>query len=152
MSQKGRPKKTRYIQKMPGITQFSPRGKPGRPDEVELTLDEFEAIKLSDYQKFSQSQGAAAMRLSRPTFGRILREARKKIANALVGGKTIRIRMGDAQVGILKKEITADVLNRKVAEWQNTNKKVAEELRSAAKRKAEKVPLATSYSNAGSGG
>ena len=74
MAIKGRPKKVRFIQRMPKVSQFSPRGRAGRPDEVELTIDQFEAIKLSDYQGFSQTQGAMAMRLSRPSFGRILRE------------------------------------------------------------------------------
>ena len=48
--EKGRRKKIRYIQKMPDILQFSPRGKAGRPDEIELKIDEYEAIKLADYQ------------------------------------------------------------------------------------------------------
>lgn len=106
MAAKGRPKKVRYMQKMPKIVQFSPRGKPGRPDEVELMFDQFEAMKLADFQGFSQEQGSLAMRLSRSSFGRILREARKKIADALVNGKTIRIRMGSVQVGIRRTEFT----------------------------------------------
>ena len=55
---KGRHKKVRYIQKMPPIVQFSPRGKAGRPDEIELKVDEFEAIKLTDFQGYNQSEGA----------------------------------------------------------------------------------------------
>ena len=105
--QKGRKKKVRYIQKMPQIAQFSPRGKAGRPDEVELGVDQFEAIRLVDFQSFDQSQGAKAMGISRPSFGRILRGARKLIADALVNGKTLRIRMGDAQIGIRSHEFTA---------------------------------------------
>ena len=97
---KGRKKKVRYIQKMPQIAQFSPRGKPGRPDEVELTVDQFESIRLADHQGFDQSQGAVAMGLSRPSFGRILREARRVLADALVNGKGIRIRIGNVQVGV----------------------------------------------------
>ena len=100
MLKRGRPKKVRYVQKMPKITQFSPRGKPGRPDEVYLTLDQFEAIKLADGQGFDQEQGAVAMGISRPTFGRILRAGRKALANALINGKIIKIGMGDAQVGV----------------------------------------------------
>lgn len=97
---KGRPKKVRYIQKMPKISQFSPRGRAGRPDEIELTIDQFEALKLAEYQGFSQVDGAKAMGISRPSFGRILREARKVVAIAIVDGKIIRIRMGSAQVGV----------------------------------------------------
>jgi len=103
--QKGRRKKVRYIQKMPTIAQFSPRGKPGRPDEVELRVDQFEAFKLADFQGYDQSEGAELMGISRPSFGRMLREARKIIANALVNGKIIRIRIGDVQVGVHQKDL-----------------------------------------------
>jgi predicted DNA-binding protein (UPF0251 family) len=101
--QKGRRKKIRYIQKMPKIGQFSPRGKPGRPDETELKVDEYEAIKLADFQGYDQSEGAMAMGISRPSFGRILRSGRSVVADALVNGKIIRIRTGDVQVGVRQK-------------------------------------------------
>lgn len=102
---KGRKKKVRYIQQMPQIMQFSPRGRPGRPDEIELRLDHYETIKLADYQGFNQAEGAKSMGISRPSFGRILREARSVLAEALVDGKIIRIRMGDAQVGVRRKNL-----------------------------------------------
>ena len=113
MTQKGRPKKVRYIQMMPPVRLFSPRGKPGRPDEVELHMDEFEALKLADFQGFSQSEGAMAMRLSRASFGRALREARAKVADALVNGKIIKIEMGDAQIGVRQKVMTRELLGKK---------------------------------------
>jgi len=102
---RGRHKKVRFIQKMPRISLFSPRGKAGRPDEIELKVDEFEAIKLADLQGYSQSEGALAMGLSRPSFGRILRNGRKSVADALVKGKIIRIRIGDVQVGVRQKDL-----------------------------------------------
>ena len=102
---KGRRKKVRYIQIMPQISQFSPRGKPGRPDEIELKVDEFEALKLADYQGYDQTEGAKAMGVSRPTFGRILRSAHKIVATALVNGKIIRIRVGDVQVGVRQHDL-----------------------------------------------
>ena len=103
--EKGRRKKVRFIQKMPQVAQFSPRGKPGRPDEVELTVDQYEAIKLTDFQGFGQSEGAVAMGISRPSFGRILREARQIVAEALVNGKIIRIRTSDVQVGLKHRDL-----------------------------------------------
>ncbi|MBU0469235.1 MAG: DUF134 domain-containing protein [Candidatus Omnitrophica bacterium] len=114
--QKGRRKKVRYIQKMPQTAQFSPRGKPGRPDEVELKIDEYETIKLADYQGYDQSQGAQIMGISRPSFGRILRNGRKIIADALVNGKIIRIRIGDVQVGVRQKNMPLknEILNEGV--------------------------------------
>ncbi|MBP9853843.1 MAG: DUF134 domain-containing protein [Candidatus Omnitrophica bacterium] len=102
---KGRRKKVRYIQQMPIVVQFSPRGKPGRPDEIELKVDEFEAIKLADHQGYDQTEGAAAMGISRASFGRIIRNARKVLASALVDGKIIRIRIGDVQVGVRQKNL-----------------------------------------------
>jgi len=98
---------------MPEITQFSPRGKPGRPDEVELKVDQYEALKIADYQGYNQEEGAKFMGISRPSFGRILREGRKTLVEALVKGKIIRIRIGNIQVGVkqrnlpLKSEIEA---------------------------------------------
>jgi predicted DNA-binding protein (UPF0251 family) len=112
----GRPKKVRYIQRMPSVRQFSPRGKPGRPEEVILHIDEFEALKLSDFQMFSQEEGALAMKLSRASFGRAVREARKKIADALVNGKIIKIQMGDAQIGVRQREFTRDSLGKRPQE------------------------------------
>ena len=100
MSKRGRNKKVRYIEQMPHVAQFSPRGKAGRPDEIDLRLDHFEAIKLADHQGLDQTQAAQAMKISRTTFGRILREARKIIANAIINGKAIKIGMGDTQVGV----------------------------------------------------
>ncbi|HOY10071.1 MAG TPA: DUF134 domain-containing protein [Candidatus Omnitrophota bacterium] len=114
MAEVGRPQKVRYIQNMPKTVLFSPRGKPGRPEEVELTLDQFEAIKLADFQGFSQRDGALAMRISRPSFGRILREARAKIADALVNGKIIKITLGKAQVGVRKAEFTQATLKEEI--------------------------------------
>ena len=101
---KGRRTKIRYIQKMPEIVQFSPRGKPGRPEEIELKIDEYEAVKLADLQGYDQAEGAAAMGISRPSFGRIVRSAHHVIADALINGKIIRIRTGDIQVGVRQKD------------------------------------------------
>ena len=100
---RGRRKKVRYIQKMPKISHFSPRGKAGRPDEVQITIDQLEAFKLADLLGHSQLEGAKLMGISRPSFGRILREARKRVADSLVHGKSLHIRIGNVQVGIRPK-------------------------------------------------
>lgn len=90
----GRPKKARNISQFPKTVQFSPRGRPGRPEEVELDIDEVEALYLSDWQGLDQVRAAGKMAVSRPTFGRILKKARRKTADALVNGKIIRIAEG----------------------------------------------------------
>ena len=103
MNSRGRKKKVRYIQEMPKVSQFSPRGRSGRPDAVELTIDQFEAIRLADLQGYHQVEAAQFMGLSRPSFGRILKGARQVIASALVNGKTLYIRISNVQVGVTRK-------------------------------------------------
>lgn len=94
MLPRGRPKKYRIIGQDPRIAQFSPRGKPGRPDEVELAMDEFEAVRLADYLGKSQKEAARSMHVSQQTFSRILKRAHKIIGDVLVNGKRIRIQGG----------------------------------------------------------
>jgi len=60
-------------------------------DEVVLERDELEAIKLHDVDNLEQIEAAKKMKISQPTFGRILDSAYKKIANAIIFGKAIRI-------------------------------------------------------------
>jgi len=63
-------------------------------DEVVLTLDEFEAIRLADYTGLYQEDAAERMNVSRQTFGRIVASAHKKIADVLINGKALRIEGG----------------------------------------------------------
>lgn len=82
----------RKIEGAPGITYFKPAGTPMRLlEEISLTLDEFEALRLADLEGLYQEQAALKMGVSRPTFSRIVENARKKIADALVNGKALRI-------------------------------------------------------------
>ncbi len=99
MKPKGRPKKIRLIRGEPKITQFSPRGRPGRPDEVQLTLDQYEAIRLVDLNAFEQEHAAKLMGISRQTLGRVLKTGRKRLAEGLINGKIIRIDGGPVKVG-----------------------------------------------------
>jgi len=94
MQPRGRPKKYRIVKLDPKIAQFSPRGRPGRPDELDLSMDEFEAIRLADHAGFSQKEASRSMRISQQTFSRILNKARKSIAHGLVNGSTIKIQGG----------------------------------------------------------
>lgn len=98
MKQKGRPKKVRLVQEKPKIGQFSPRGKPGRPNEIDLSIDQFEALRLVDYMGLRQSQAARQMGLSRQTIGRIIKQARKSISDAIINGKIIRIFGGNVKI------------------------------------------------------
>jgi predicted DNA-binding protein (UPF0251 family) len=60
-------------------------------DEVTLDLDEFEAIRLADLEGMYQQQAAETMSVSRQTFARVIEIARRKVADALVHGKALRI-------------------------------------------------------------
>ncbi len=94
MQTRGRPKKYRIVHLDPKISQFSPRGRPGRPNEVDLSMDEFEALRLADHMGLPQKEAAKSMHISQQTFSRILKRAHRSIANALVNGNTIRIQGG----------------------------------------------------------
>jgi len=94
MKIRGRPKKYRIVRLDPRISQFSPRGKPGRPDETDLNMDEFEAIRLADFMGLSQIEASRSMNISQQTFSRILKKAHKKTADCLINGKIIKIQGG----------------------------------------------------------
>ncbi len=94
MKRRGRPKKYRIVRVDPRISQFSPRGRPGRPDEIDLAMDEFEAIRLGDFMGLYQEKAAESMHISQQTFSRILKRAHKAIADAIVQGKIIKIQGG----------------------------------------------------------
>jgi len=67
-------------------------------DEVVMTLDEFEAMRLADLDGLYQEQAAEQMSISRTTFSRIIDSAHRKIADAIVHGKALRIEGGPVQV------------------------------------------------------
>lgn len=82
----------RNIGKFPGATFFKPAGIPLRELEtIILHLDEYEAIRLADAEGMYHEDAAAAMGVSRQTFGRVIESARKKIADALTNGRSLKI-------------------------------------------------------------
>ncbi|MFW5790221.1 MAG: DUF134 domain-containing protein [Bacillota bacterium] len=94
-----RPPKIRKIQSKPERTYFKPPGIPMKElEELVISFEEMETLRLSDYQGLSQQEGADKMEVSRPTYQRILVTARKKVAEALAEGKAIRIEGGTYQV------------------------------------------------------
>ncbi len=95
-----RPKLPRQIWNVPAATWYKPAGIPLRTlAEVVVTLDELEALRLADFEGLYQEQVAARMNVSRPTVGRILASAHRKLAEALVQGKAIRLEGGPVQFG-----------------------------------------------------
>ena len=94
-----RPKCVRRVRSEPGVRYFKPRGVPlAALDEVILTVDEFEAIRLADLDGLYQEDAAPKMNISRPTFGRIIESAHRKIAEALVMGTALRIEGGTVEM------------------------------------------------------
>jgi len=91
-----RPKCFRHVCGIPDKNYFKPRGIPvSMLEEVVLTLDEFEAIRLADYEQLYQEEAAKRMNISRQTFGRIIEDAHKKIADVLINGKALKIEGGE---------------------------------------------------------
>jgi len=94
-----RPPKCRRVAFLPNVTYFKPAGIPLRAlEEVRLSVEEAEAIRLKDLESFEQEQGAERMNISRPTFQRVLASARQKVADALLNGRAIRIEGGNFEM------------------------------------------------------
>ncbi|MBD3162777.1 MAG: DUF134 domain-containing protein [Candidatus Eisenbacteria bacterium] len=90
-----RPFSYRHISRTPAISTFKPIGIPiTELDEITLTLDEFEALRLADHERLYHEEAANRMNVSRTTFGRILDAARHKLSGALVLGRALRIEGG----------------------------------------------------------
>jgi uncharacterized protein len=99
-----RPKCCRQIGAMPGRTCFQPEGTTALPcEEVRLTLDEYEAIRLADLEGLYQEQAALRMKISRQTFGRIIEAAHRKVADVLVNGKVLKIEGGSVSMKVEKR-------------------------------------------------
>ena len=90
-----RPRKPRFVHTQPIVDGFLPNRLPpwGR-QEVFLPIEGLEAIRLNDFEGLDQETAAMRMNISRQTFGRILTEARRTVAEALVLGRVLRIEGG----------------------------------------------------------
>ncbi len=90
-----RPVKCRRISCSPKALYFKPQGVPlAELEEVSLTLDETEALRLAHLEGLYQEASAEKMKVSRQTFGNILNAAHKKISEAIIHGKALRIEGG----------------------------------------------------------
>jgi len=87
-----RPFKYRRVCCNPSTNYFKPRGIPvSELEEVNLTMDELEAVRLADLDNVYQEDAAQKMNISRQTFGNIIKSAHKKIADALLNAKALKI-------------------------------------------------------------
>lgn len=94
-----RPQKDRFVTCDPTVSYFKPRGVPLREmEEVRLTIDQMEALRLADLEGLCQEDAGKQMGVSRATFGRIIQRARQIVAEALINGKAILLEGGNYQV------------------------------------------------------
>lgn len=98
-----RPCRCRWVDRLPATSYFKPQGISLRDlKEVPLTVDEFEALRLADLEGLYQEQAAERMKISRQTFGRIIDAAHRKVAEALVEGKALRIEGGEFAMNTMR--------------------------------------------------
>lgn len=91
-----RPIKWRKVCCLPESRRFGPLGKPsGEKNFVNMTVDEYETIRLIDLEGFTQEECAKQMNVARTTVQGIYMEARKKLAESLVNGKVLLIEGGE---------------------------------------------------------
>lgn len=87
-----RPKKCRCVCCVINSDYFKPRGIPlSELNEINLAIDEIEALRLADYEGLYHKDAAKKMDISRATFGRIVAAARRKVVEAILQGKALRI-------------------------------------------------------------
>jgi Predicted DNA-binding proteins len=86
----------RNVSKIPDVDYFKPMGIPlADLEAVILSVEELETIKLVDFEGLEHEEAAKKMNVSRKTLWRDLKSGRKKVADALINGKSIEIRGGD---------------------------------------------------------
>jgi predicted DNA-binding protein (UPF0251 family) len=97
----GRQPMWRRVDSLPRVSYFKPAGVPlSGLEEVRLSVEEAEAIRLKDIEGLEQDGCAQKMSVSRSTFARVLLSARRKMADALLNGKAIRIEGGNYEMSV----------------------------------------------------
>jgi predicted DNA-binding protein (UPF0251 family)/predicted Fe-Mo cluster-binding NifX family protein len=95
-----RPRCRRTIGYLPSVTYFKPAGvRISDLEEVLIRHDEIEAVRLKDLLGLSQEDAAKEMNVSQPTFHRLILSAHKKLADAVVSGKALKIEGGNINIG-----------------------------------------------------
>jgi len=85
----------RHIKMPPPMEGYKPFGVPMRElESVVMSVEEYEALRLADYEDLTHEEAAVRMKISRPTFTRLYDKARKNVAKAFAEGKAILIRGG----------------------------------------------------------
>ncbi|ADI74053.1 protein of unknown function DUF134 [Methanohalobium evestigatum Z-7303] len=101
-----RPKKQRIVDIEPEVSDFKPSGVPlSSLDEVNITIDELESLRLIYLENLNQTESARKMMIHQSTFQRISQQAIEKITNALINGKAIKIGGGNYTVPAKQKTV-----------------------------------------------
>lgn len=91
-----RPRKWKRVCTLPEVNIFGPVGISQNVSEpIIMTVEEYETIRLMDLSRLNQEQTASTMGVARSTVQRIYDDARRKLADSLVNGKTLKIQGGD---------------------------------------------------------
>lgn len=90
-----RPRIRRKVCRLPKSSKFGPLNQTKKNHYVDMTVDEYETIRLIDLEGFTQAECALQMNVARTTVQRIYADARIKLAQSLVKGKTLNIEGGD---------------------------------------------------------
>ncbi|MCB9503722.1 MAG: DUF134 domain-containing protein [Deferribacteres bacterium] len=93
-----KPYRKRRIEEPPSFQHFKPCGIPRRQlKTISMSIDEYEALRLADYQGLNHAQAAEKMAISRPTFTRLIEKTRHKIATAIIDGMELTIGGGNIE-------------------------------------------------------
>jgi len=91
-----RPQRCRNIKRPPLYNCFKPQGVPkSKLQVVKITIDEYESIRLADYEGLEHAEAAESMGVSRSVFSRLVKEARSKVARAIIDGCQLIIEGGE---------------------------------------------------------
>ncbi len=90
-----RPRKQKKICCLPVVNAFGPASENVRSGEVNMSIEEYEAVRLIDNEDLTQEECAEIMCVARSTVQRLYNDARKKIADCIVNGKVLKIGGGD---------------------------------------------------------
>ena len=104
-----RPNKPKCVQKLPICQTYYPAGKENSCHEIVLSVEEYETLRLLDYQGMTQAQCARQMGIARATVQSLYTEARKKTARFLVEGAGLCIR---AEIFVLKSQKKRTVVRK----------------------------------------
>lgn len=95
-----RPIRCRRVRARPSVNFFKPAGARLRElKEVVLSVEEYEALRLVDFEEINQVDACDKMQISQPTLSRLLSSARKKVSQAIVKGMAIKIEGGNYKIG-----------------------------------------------------